>query len=91
MYTELWMQHASRFSICLREVQGLSDHQRLPPMHREVFVLRLWNSLQTHSWVGEIQHVRSGQIMYIRSPQELLVYLQNQMEPTHGSEREGEK
>lgn len=69
----------------------MPDNQRLSHLIREVFVLRLWHSSQNHSWVGEIQHVRSGRIMHLRNQAELLAYLETQMESADSSPSNGDE
>jgi hypothetical protein len=49
---------------------------------RQTFILRLWREKSAQpGWRGQVTHVQSGQMIYVRSPQELLDYLQRQMAP----------
>jgi hypothetical protein len=55
-------------------------HDLPAPFGREVFILRLWReSAGQFAWRGQIQHVQSGQIVNIKSPEELLAYLKQQV------------
>jgi hypothetical protein len=48
---------------------------------REVFVVRLWRETQNSPiWLGQVQHVRTGQTVYVRGAKELLDYIQSQMD-----------
>ena len=53
---------------------------------RETFVLRLWRETpECPDWRGQVQNVQTGQIIYVRGPEELLSYIQSQMK---GEEQE---
>lgn len=57
--------------------------QDLPrPSAREVFIVRLWRGARSNpAWLGQVQHVRTGQIVYVRGARALLAYLQRRIEP----------
>ncbi|MBN2146694.1 MAG: hypothetical protein JW726_04865 [Anaerolineales bacterium] len=47
---------------------------------RQIFILRLWRESPSQpSWLGEIEHVGSGKVVYIKSRQELLAYIEAQI------------
>ena len=51
---------------------------------REVFIVRLWRETQDSTiWKGQVQHVRTGTLVYVRSPRELLDYLADQFKETN--------
>ncbi len=57
----------------------MTDKPNLP---RETFVVRLfYRAAGDAHWVAQVQHVRTGEIVYARGPDELLAYLQRCMEP----------
>ncbi len=46
---------------------------------REVFVVRLWRETRPGAgWVGQVQRVRTGVVVRVRNPAELLKYLASQ-------------
>ncbi|NOZ49611.1 MAG: hypothetical protein GXP37_06105 [Chloroflexi bacterium] len=50
------------------------------PEQRQSFVVRIWTEPPTGKdptsvWRGWVQHVRSGESVYIQSPQELLDFI----------------
>ena len=48
---------------------------------KEIFIIRLWrDTADPLVWRGEVQRVRTGEAVYIRSAGELLDYLQQQMQ-----------
>ncbi len=50
---------------------------------REVFIVRLWRETQDNAiWKGQVQHVRTGALVYVRCPRELLDYLADQFKET---------
>jgi hypothetical protein len=51
------------------------------PSSRETFIVRLWRErADSPIWLGQVQHIRTGQVVYVRGPKELLDYLQGQMD-----------
>ncbi len=52
-----------------------------PASPREVFIVRLWSESRARPiWRGQVQHVRTGQVAYVRGLEELLAFLASQME-----------
>jgi hypothetical protein len=48
---------------------------------REVFIVRLRSETRARpTWLGQVQHVRTGQVAYVRGLGELLAFLSSQME-----------
>ncbi|MCI0477994.1 MAG: hypothetical protein L0Y55_17260 [Anaerolineales bacterium] len=48
---------------------------------RQVFIVKLWRSARAKpTWLGQVQHIPSGQIVHVRSAKELLAYLRRQIE-----------
>ncbi|MBM3130223.1 MAG: hypothetical protein FJ009_16560 [Chloroflexi bacterium] len=48
---------------------------------RQVFIVKLWRSARAKpAWLGQVQHIPSGQIVHVRSAKELFAYLRRQIE-----------
>ena len=60
------------------------------PSSREVFIVRLWSKTRARPiWLGQVQHVRTGQVAYVRGLKELLDYMQQRMdEPATARKKE---
>ena len=57
--------------------------QQIGDSAREVFIVRLWRETQdSATWKGQVQHVRTGVLVCVRSPHELLDYLADQFKET---------
>jgi len=57
--------------------------QQIGDSAREVFIVRLWRETQdSATWKGQVQHVRTGALVCVRSPRELLDYLTDQFKET---------
>lgn len=56
-------------------------HEETSYGQREVFILRLWRRTPHGlAWQGQVQQVSSGESVYVKSPEELLAYLQERMQ-----------
>ena len=58
--------------------------QQIGDSAREVFIVRLWRETQDSAmiWKGQVQHVRTGALVCVQNPRELLAYLADQFEET---------
>lgn len=57
------------------------QHEETVNGQREVFILRLWRRTpHGPAWQGQVQRVSSGESVYVKSPEELLAYLQERMQ-----------
>jgi hypothetical protein len=55
----------------------------LETSEREVFILRVWKPLEQNAPLrGQIQHVRSGITFSLREPENILLFMQEQVEAT---------
>ena len=62
------------------EAEDNTMAQQIDDSAREVFIVRMWRETQGNTliWKGQVQHVRTGVLVCVRSPHELLDYLADQ-------------
>lgn len=69
-----------RFSNGYREMANNPMRNLSRSSARQVFIVKLWRSARKSAWLGQVQHIPSGQIVHVRSAKELLAYLRRQIE-----------
>jgi hypothetical protein len=64
-----------------KENATVSTHHPARSSPREVFIVRLWSKTRARPiGLGQVQHVRTGQVAYVRGLKELLAFFSSQME-----------